>query len=143
MTGRRVFPHFLLCLSDTRLQACPFLIPESLAFSTREASWGMATHGDSRLRFHHPVPSSGQRAETPPCRWPIVQGVANVEAEARAREASLRVWNGKKEWKEPWLGFHDSASKSARAGPWAMKNRQQVGSGPRQPLLKTWLNKLY
>lgn len=49
---------------------------------------------------------------------------------------------GKMERKEPWLVFHDSAFKSAGAGPWAMKNGQREGSSPRQPLLKTWLDKI-
>lgn len=89
-----LFPHFLLRLSDPQLQACPLLVPESLAFSTRESGWGTATHRDPRLRSHRPVPSGGQRAEAPPCKWQLVQGVANAEAEARAREVSPGVWDG-------------------------------------------------
>lgn len=64
-----------LCPKDIQIQACHFLLPKSLASLTREAGWGTATHLDSRLRFHHPVPSSCQTAEIPTHRGQLIQSI--------------------------------------------------------------------
>lgn len=52
-----------------------FLLPKSLASLTGEAGWGTATHLDSRLRFHHPVPSGCQTAEIPTHSGQLIQSV--------------------------------------------------------------------
>lgn len=72
-----VFPHFASCPRDIQIQACPFPLPESLAFLIREAGWGTATHCDSRVKFHHPVSSTCQMARAPTHGRQLVQSMAS------------------------------------------------------------------